>query len=211
MKLHNKREQYDGDEINLSSTPSTPFPLLEEWISDAINEQLYDPTAVTLATVDQYNTPSARIVLIKEISEEGVIFFTNYRSRKAVELCLNPNAAMVLYWPPMQRQIRMEGEVKKVNRDKSIQYFQSRPVASQRSAIVSPQSKTIQSKESLLHEVKALETKYGETPHPCPEYWGGYQLHISYFEFWQGQRNRFHDRVVYQKEGKSWRKSLLAP
>jgi len=157
--------------------------------------------------------PSARIVLLKSITNEGFVFYTNYKSHKGKELAKNPNAALVFCWLGLERQVRIEGVVSKVSRDNSKTYFQSRPKKSQMGAWVSSQSKVIKSRNVLEENMTALEKKYkNEEVLPCPPHWGGYQVIPSKIEFWQGRRSRLHDRIVFKKmKSGKWKVVRLAP
>ncbi len=166
---------------------------------------------MTLATCTKDGMPSARIVLLKDFSHEGFMFFTNYESQKGKELEYNPNAALVFFWKELERQIRIEGTVEKVSEQVSIDYFLTRPVASQIGAWSSPQSKKIESREVIEANVTQYQTQFQDTPITKPPHWGGYIVKPKHIEFWQGRRSRLHDRIVYNLENQHWVISRLAP
>ncbi len=156
-----------------------------------------EPNAMTLATASRAGVPSARVVLLKSFDARGVMFFTNYESRKAQQLAENPHAALSFHWPWLERQIQIEGVVQKVGREESKAYFDKRPIGSRLGAIVSKQSSVIESREKLEERLLALKAEYQDTDPPLPEFWGGYLLVPQRFEFWQGRENRLHDRFLY--------------
>lgn len=171
-----------------------------------------DPTAMTLSTCSKDGKPSSRIVLLKEVSNEGFVFFTNYHSRKSRELEYNPNAALCFYWPEIDQQIRIEGTVSKLSIRDSDAYFQSRPRLSQIGAWASDQSQPLRSREELLARVAELERKYADKPVPRPSFWGGYLLHPTSMEFWVNGEFRLHDRFQYRRNhGDSWIMKRLNP
>lgn len=200
------------DILHEDSIKQDPFQQFEDWYKRVYQSDIQEPTAVVLATCNTDLKPSVRTVLMKDYSERGFVFFTNYESRKAQELTENPNAAMLFYWGILDRQIRIEGRVEKVGTGLSDQYFDSRPKRSRISAIASPQSKIIE-KNTLDARVKELMEKFEHSDKvPRPANWGGYVLIPDYFEFWQGKTDRLHDRMVYQKsESGVWKIYRLAP
>ncbi|WP_139921909.1 pyridoxamine 5'-phosphate oxidase [Hymenobacter sp. DG01] len=183
------------------------------WLEEAIAAQLDEPTALTLATVNEAGQPAARIVLLKGLpNDEGFLFFTNYDSRKGQELASSPLAAMTFFWPGLERQVRIEGRVEKALESVSTEYFQSRPRGSQVGAWASPQSQPIRSREELEQREQEIERQFaGQEPLPRPPHWGGYLLRPQRVEFWQGRPSRLHDRIVYERVGLDWRLSRLAP
>ena len=164
-----------------------------------------------LATGSPEGRPSARVVLLKEICEQGLVFYTNYCSRKAIEMERNPFVSVAIFWEPLGYQVRIEGRVEKVSARKSDLYFSSRPRGSQLSAWASAQSSEIPSRAHLEHEISRLEKIYNGKPVPRPPWWGGYLLVPDHFEFWKEGKNRLHDRVMYEIAGKNWTRKLLAP
>ncbi len=202
-------------EPNLSETdaPADPMTLFASWFQAAHDAQLVEPAAMTLATATPAGVPSARVVLLRGFDERGFVFFTNYDSRKANELATNPRAALVLLWAPLQRQIRIEGIVEKTSVAESDAYFAQRPPGHRLGALVSPQSQVISSRAFLEARLAELEAKYPPgTDAPRPEHWGGYRVAPTLIEFWQGRRNRLHDRLRWRKNPDgSWARDRLAP
>lgn len=188
-----------------------PFPFFQNWLDEALaTPVIAEPTAMILATVSNQQ-PSARVVLLKELKPAGFLFFTNYKSRKAAEIADNPHAALLFYWMPLERQVRIEGKVQKISRSESIAYFKTRPLGSQIGALVSPQSQVIPDRDFLENRYKEASDLYTHSEPECPNFWGGYMLKPTYFEFWQGRSSRLHDRIVFEKQAQSWLKKRLAP
>lgn len=196
------------DEKTIDRDPIKQFQL---WFDDAIAAKLPLPEAMTLATVTPDGKPSARMVLLKQVDQEGFVFFTNYRSAKAEQLDANPYAALVFYWAPFDRQVRIEGPVTRTPVEESREYFKTRPRDSQIGAWASGQSQTINSREVLEQRVQELEAFYRDREVDCPAYWGGYRLQPERIEFWKSRVGRLHDRIVYQRTASGWSISRLAP
>lgn len=194
---------------------NTPINQFEKWLNDAIAFPIPEANAMTLATSDSHNQPNARVVLLKKFDESGFVFFGHYGSQKALELTANPNASLLFWWGPLNRQIRIQGTVIKEDKQKSADYFHSRPLESQIAAIVSPQSQKITDKLNLIQEYEKLLNKYQDMNKlpDCPDYWGGFKLVPHRFEFWQGGANRLHDRFVYEydENKRVWVIAQLAP
>ncbi|PKP53252.1 MAG: pyridoxamine 5'-phosphate oxidase [Bacteroidetes bacterium HGW-Bacteroidetes-1] len=208
MKIHDHRKQYSKDQLGEDILPDDPFVLFTSWFEMALKQHAHEANAMVLSTVFE-NKPSARVVLLKEVSCGGFVFFSNYKSRKGEQLALNPNACLTFFYPDMEKQIRIEGTVSRINKDDSKEYFDSRPLLSRISAIVSPQSTSIESRQELeLERNKYLEM---ELPIIRPSYWGGYRLIPESIEFWQGREDRLHDRILYTKTTKGWQRNRLAP
>jgi pyridoxamine 5'-phosphate oxidase len=188
-----------------------PIAQFQKWWEQAIESKIEEVNAMTLATVNSFGFPSARIVLLKGYNENGFIFFTNYESRKGNELEVNPNASIVFFWKELERQIRIEGFVSKLSEKESTDYFKSRPIESQIGAWASPQSSVIVSRELLENNFTALELKYANQEIPKPPHWGGYILNPVQLEFWQGRPGRLHDRIEYGKVDGDWIIKRLAP
>ncbi len=209
MKLHDLRQQYKKGTINEIQLPENPIIFFKEWFNEAIQFHQFEANACVLSTVAG-NRPSSRVILLKEIDLKGFVFFTNYISRKGMELSQNPFATLNFFWPDLERQVRIEGKVTKIEPDESDRYFISRPIESQVSAIISPQSSLIESKDELLQRRLGFLSKGADIQRP--EHWGGYCLTPDYFEFWQGGADRLHDRIIYSIKNESqWQKNRLAP
>jgi pyridoxamine 5'-phosphate oxidase len=193
----------------------SPFRLFAMWYRAAVSKSpgdWFDPTAMTLATADKNGRVTARIVLLKKFGPEGFTFFTNYGSRKGRQLNENPQAALVLYWPHLRRQIRIEGRAERVSSDEAESYFHSRPRPSQIAAAASQQSEIIPSRKFLLDRFKQLQKEFAGNPVPLPETWGGYRLIPESIEFWHHRENRLHDRLRYGKDANgSWTAVRLSP
>lgn len=212
-QLRNIRKEYKHSKLDRESLSDNPMELMRAWLEDAIKAGEPEPTAMTLATTVD-SMPSARIVLLKDLRDEGLVFFTNYLSRKGLELSTNPNASVVLFWPTLERQIRVEGAVRKLPAEESRDYFNSRPLPSRISAAISPQSQVIPNDRSWLEtRFKQMAEKDHDQEINMPSDWGGYLLSIRKVEFWQGRSDRLHDRFLYiQDENESrWVISRLAP
>ena len=188
-----------------------PFRLFDDWYREARKAGLYLPESMTLATSTPDGFPSARLVLLKRHDERGFVFFTNYESRKAVEMTENPRAALAIHWPILQRQVRIEGTVEKTSEQDSFAYYRTRPRGSRIGAWASPQSAVIEDREQLERRVAEYEARYPGDDVPLPPYWGGYRLRPERMEFWQGRANRLHDRFLFTRTGDTWTVERLAP
>ncbi len=215
LDLQDLREDYTHSELLESTASDDPLEQFEVWFSAAQRGGITEPNAMVLATATPDGRPSARVVLLKEVSPAGgFVFYTNYRSRKGDELNANPYAALCFNWLEQQRQVRIEGRVERVSAEESTAYFQSRPRGSQLGAWASPQSSIVPGGRELLEEkVTALETRFdGQDTLPRPEHWGGYVVIPDVIEFWQGRGNRLHDRLEYRRvENGAWERVRLAP
>lgn len=209
--LHDLRQEYRAAQLSEKDVESNPILQFGKWFSAAIDAQLYEPNVMTLATADRFGKPSARIVLLKEFDDNGFVFYTNYESNKGRDLIENPQAALVFFWPELERQIRIEGVVSKVDTETSAKYFHSRPIGSQIGAMASPQSTKLESRESLEEKVSMLSKEFEGKEIPHPEHWGGYLIEPMHIEFWQGRPSRLHDRIVYDLMDGSWIINRLAP
>lgn len=206
--LGEMRKSYGLQQLRRSELDAEPFAQFRKWFEQAKTSQLYEPNAMALATVDHANKPCCRIVLLKAI-DHGFIFYTNYSSRKGQQLQLNTQAAATFWWDKLERQVRLEGSVERVEAEISDAYFSSRPAGSQISAIASPQSQRVESYQQLLDMKAAVNESKPVRPH----YWGGYRIIPKRIEFWQGRENRMHDRFVYSanKNDGGWSIERLAP
>jgi pyridoxamine 5'-phosphate oxidase len=211
MDLSGMRKDYIRHNLNESETNADALVQFKNWFKEAMDSQVAEPNAMTLATSTKDGRPSARIVLLKGVTDEGFLFFTNYESLKGLEIEQNPHIALVFYWHELERQVRIEGVADKTSKEISENYFHSRPFKSQVSAVVSPQSKVIKDKNALQEEFNNLEKKFTSGEVPLPGYWGGYLVKPSSIEFWQGRENRFHDRIKYIRNEDGWERVRLAP
>jgi pyridoxamine 5'-phosphate oxidase len=195
-------------EDELAPEPLTQFA---RWYQEARELGALEPDAMALATADTRGVPSVRMVLMKGFDERGISFFTNYGSRKGIELGRNPRGALLFHWPELGRQIRIEGPASRVERAESVAYARSRSRPSQLSALASPQSRTVPSRQWLEEQVAALDRRYARTELPVAEEWGGYRLRPDAWEFWQHRPGRLHDRFRYERSGGGWRIDRLGP
>ncbi len=210
--LRGLREDYSLAGLSEEDAGDDPFALLRRWMDEAIEADLYDPTAMVVSTVGDDGRPSSRMVLCKSFDERGLVFFTNQQSRKGEELAAHPECSLLFPWHPLQRQVRIEGTATVVEAGESEDYFASRPRPSQLGAIASPQSQRVESRAALEARLAALEQEYDGRDVPRPPHWGGYRVAASYVEFWQGRKGRLHDRVVFERrEDGSWERYRLAP
>jgi pyridoxamine 5'-phosphate oxidase len=210
--LADLRKNYSRGALDAADVDPDPVRQFETWFAQALDAQLPEPNAMTLATVDTNGRPSARIVLIKGVDARGFVFYTNYDSRKGRELAGNPAASLLFHWIELERQVRIEGRVEKASAEESDAYYASRPLGSRIGAWASDQSQPLESREALEAREREMTAKYGENP-PRPPHWGGYRLVPDVIEFWQGRPSRLHDRIVYSRAGADapWRTARLAP
>jgi pyridoxamine 5'-phosphate oxidase len=212
LSLEELREEYRLGELTQASCDSNPIVQFESWMKQAQAADLKEPNAMTLSTATPDGQPSARIVLLKEVSENGFVFYTNYESRKGQELAANPHAALTFYWIELERQVRIEGTVTRVSREQSEAYFRLRPRKSRLGAVVSDQSSVIPSRRFLEERMAELEIRYANTNDiPRPEHWGGYCVNPDVVEFWQGRPSRLHDRIRYTRHVENWAIERLSP
>ena len=211
MDLSDLRIRYTKNSFSEADLLACPFKQFEKWFSEALDSKLDEPNAMCLATQSPDGKPRTRIVLLKDFSEDGLIFYTNYDSCKAQAMAENTHVSVNFIWHPLQRQINIQGSTEKVDRKVSELYFHSRPKGSQLSALISPQSTRIKSRSILEEKWKTLEDRYEGSEIPLPENWGGIRIIPERFEFWQGRDNRLHDRFEYLIEGNQWKPYRLAP
>ncbi|RUT79531.1 pyridoxamine 5'-phosphate oxidase [Ancylomarina longa] len=208
--LNRIRHEYGNKELSKSNVSPDPFIQFQIWFKAALNENIPDVNAMTLATANSNGRPSARILLLKDFNEDGFCFFTNYESKKGNELLINPYGALVFFWPEMERQIRIEGKIAKLESDLSDAYFYQRPIGSRIAAAVSPQSQEITDRKSIIKKIDQFKVKNGDE-FKRPDFWGGYRLIPDLFEFWQGRENRLNDRIEYTIGQNQWKLRCLAP
>ena len=210
MSIADIRTTYQKYELLESSIDPNPYKQFQQWFDQAMHSEVLEPTAMTLSTVNENGRPSSRIVLLKGVDKTGFTFFTNYSSRKGHELSQNPHAALLFFWPELERQVRIEGTTNKISAQESDDYYNSRPLGSRIGAWASPQSQAI-SHEELAHKVAELSQKLGDHPQR-PDFWGGFELQPVYFEFWQGRPSRLHDRITYKLDNQAnWSITRIAP
>lgn len=209
---HNERRDYEFTELSREQLSTDPFMQFANWMDEALKQQINDPTAMSLSTVSADGQPHSRIVLLKESSEKGFVFYSHYDSHKGQQISANPKAALLFFWPELDRQIRIEGKLEKVSREHSERYFQSRPRESQIAAASSHQSQSVPGRKTLEQNYTITESEFEHLDIACPEQWGGYRLVPTAFEFWQGRPNRLHDRFTYDLQtNQHWQIDRLSP
>lgn len=208
MNISDWRTEYDKYSLHEEDLPIEPLTLFKSWFEKAVEELNPEPNAFVLGTIDSNNQPQTRVVLLKEIEDDKFVFYTNYDSQKGKDIDYNSNVSMLFFFPFSQRQIRILGKVSKLSRAKALDYFSTRPIESQISAIASAQSSKV-TRSELIEKAASLRDN---GPIECPVNWGGYAINASYYEFWQGQPGRLHDRIVFQiKSDNEWEKFRIAP
>lgn len=209
--LADLRKSYELGELAEEHAANEPMQQFENWLNEAIQRDVNEPTAMTLATVDANGRPACRPVLVKGCDATGIVWFTNYLSRKGYQLADNPFAALQFFWPELERVVRIEGRVEKISAAESDIYFDSRPLSSRIGAWASPQSEVIDSRKLIVSRAAKYSAEFGLHP-PRPPHWGGYRLLPDYWEFWQGRSSRLHDRIAYRlQDDGQWLRQRLAP
>jgi pyridoxamine 5'-phosphate oxidase len=212
IDLTDRRKDYTQNGLEESALTKTPFELFDQWLRIALESNLPEPYAMTLATATPDGAASARIVLLRQADQRGMVFFTNYLSRKGREIRENPRGSLLFYWPELERQVRIEGLIARITPSESDDYHRLRPANSRIGAAASEQSEILPNRKALEDRVAELFAKYPDGEIPRPEHWGGYRLCPEYFEFWQGRTSRLHDRLFYQLgPGGIWETGRLAP
>ncbi len=204
------RKSYERGELDESASLADPLQQFDLWMKQALSAELPEPNAMTVATVGADGRPSTRVVLIKGYDERGIVWFTNYDSRKGQELAGHPYAALQFHWVELERVVRIEGRVEKVDAAESDAYFKTRPLDSRIGAWASPQSRVIESRAVLVANAARYGAQFLLNP-PRPPHWGGYRLVPDRWEFWQGRKSRLHDRLRYRQDGGQWVRERLAP
>lgn len=201
------RQDYRADKLDINSVSENPLVQFDKWLHEALNAEMLEPNAMALSTVNAAGKPSCRIVLLKELSKEGLIFYTNYESNKGKEILSHPSVAVTFFWDVLERQVRIEGLAEKISGEQSDRYFDSRPDDSKIGAIASPQSEVVDGREELEKRFKEA----AELPLKRPEHWGGIIIKPEMFEFWQGRPSRMHDRIRFTQSDGKWQRLRLAP
>jgi pyridoxamine 5'-phosphate oxidase len=210
MNIADLRKSYEKAELSESASHADPLKQFDQWLQEAIRSEVPEPNAMTLATVGHDLRPSTRVVLIKGFDARGIVWYTNYQSRKGRELAGNPFAALQFHWVELERVVRIEGRVERVSAEESDAYFHSRPLDSRIGAWASPQSQVIDSRAVLVTNAAKYGAQFLLNP-PRPPHWGGFRLVPDRWEFWQGRKSRLHDRLRYRLEGSDWVRERLAP
>ena len=204
------KPEYADKKINTSGA-NNPYAIFKSWLKDAKESKNPEPNAMVLSTLSLKKNPTSRMVLLKDLNNFTLSFFTNYESSKAKDLIQNKKVSLLFYWGELERQVRITGTAKKTSAKINQEYFATRPRQSQIAAWVSLQSRKLGSRKSLDAAFSAFEKKFNNTQIPCPPFWGGYEVKVESIEFWQGRKNRLHDRIFFEKSSKGWKKSLLFP
>lgn len=209
--LRDIRTNYQKYELTESSIQKNPITQLTKWLEEAVKENVQEPTAMVLSTIDSVGNPESRVVLLKDINTGGLVFYTNYESKKGWQIETNKHVSVVFFWPELERQVRIKGTAEKISTEDSEAYFLSRPADSQLGAWASPQSQAIESRNVLEENYRYYQEYFKNNKITKPPHWGGFRIHPSYFEFWQGRSNRLHDRLEFILAEDSWQINRLAP
>ena len=205
------REDFMKGKLSENDISTLPFVVFEKWMHEAIQSKINEVQAFHLSTVSKEGKPSGRILYLREFFDNHYYFYTNYQSRKALDISANPFGSFTFFWPELERQVRMEGTIALASKEKSDAYFNARPTESKIGAWSSPQSQVIENRGVLDAYVNANSSKFENKDIPRPEYWGGYVFTAEYYEFWQGRKSRLHDRISFTKNGDAWKIARLAP
>ncbi len=211
MDLNDLRREYLKDGLSRDQLEDNPVDQFQKWLNQAIKAEIKDPTAMSVATVDAHGQPRQRLVLLKQVDNDGFVFFTNYESKKARDMALNPLVSLHFPWHVLERQVKICGRAEKVKSSESLKYFLSRPEESQLAAWASQQSSRLSSRQALLSQFAAMKEKFKSGSIPLPDFWGGFRVVPSSMEFWQGGGNRLHDRFEYTRDDDEWDIQRLAP
>jgi pyridoxamine 5'-phosphate oxidase len=208
--LADRRSSYERGMLDETQAAAEPFAQFRAWLDEALAAPIKEPNAMTLATADAAGRPSARVVLLRGWDERGFVFFTNYESRKGEEIAVNPHASLLFFWDVLEREVRIDGPIERLSDAESDAYFARRPRGHRLSAWASPQSRVVAGRATLEAAMADAEVRFPDDV-PRPAYWGGYRVVPETIEFWQGRRNRVHDRLVYRRVDAGWRRERLAP
>lgn len=213
MNIKDLRKQYQKGGLLEDSLPDSPMHLFTAWLEDAIEAEILEPNAMALSTVDANGEPDVRIVLLKDVTERGIRFFTNYESVKGLQLSAHPMASVAFWWDRLERQVRIRGPVTRIPESDSLDYFHSRPRDSQIGAWASAQSTPVSGRGDLEKAFQAIKTRFEGQEIPLPPFWGGYEITIASIEFWQGRPNRLHDRIrfSFDETSERWSTQRLSP
>ena len=209
--VKNLRREYKLNKLTEETVHKNPFNQFEKWFEEVLKVGLIEPNAMILATADQKAKPSVRVVLMKGLSKKGFTFFSNYSSRKGKILSKNSSASLLFFWAELERQVRIEGKIKKISKAESKKYFDTRPLQSRLAAWASEQSLIIPDRDYLDKRFQKFKEEFNREKIPMPKNWGGYILVPEYFEFWQGRENRLHDRICFKKQKRGWKVFRLSP
>lgn len=213
MDITQLRKEYSQGGLTRDNAPDNPFELFKTWFEQAVQAELNEPNAMSLATVSEKGQPNVRTVLLKAYDDNGFVFFTHYKGAKADEIQANNNVALLFPWVSLERQVKIQGRAERTTPDESLKYFLSRPLGSRLGAWASEQSHVISSRRILEMKLEAMKQKFSDGNVPLPDFWGGYRVVPHTFEFWQGRENRLHDRLEFRKTApdKNWKIQRLAP
>ncbi len=211
LYINSLRHDFAKQTLDEADVIADPVLQFEKWFKEAVDAHVNEPNAMTVSTATKEGKPSSRILLLRNFDENGFIFYTNYTSRKGIEIMNNPNCSLLFFWPELERQVRIEGVLQKQTAAESDLYFQTRPRGSKLGAWTSEQSKIIKSRDVLDQEYEKLSVKYPGEDIPRPPYWGGFVLKPVSIEFWQGRPSRLHDRILYTRGNSNWKIERLAP